>query len=138
VWRVQIPALSVPSDPQPLGDGTFLAVDYATPGAVVRFTRTGKVLWEYRPTSGAGELDHPSLGAPLPNGLIAVNDDFNHRVVLIAPKRNRIVWQYGTTNVPGTSRDHLSYPDGLDLLLPGHVVPLHVDFASPRVDAGRP
>ncbi|MGZ4124730.1 MAG: outer membrane protein assembly factor BamB family protein [Actinomycetota bacterium] len=138
VWRVQIPALSVPSDPQPLPDGTFLAVDFASPGAVVRFTSTGKVLWEYRPTSGPGELDHPSLGAPLPNGLIAVNDDYDHRVVLIDPKTNRIVWQYGTTNVPGTGHDHLRYPDGLDLLLPGNDVPLHVDFASSRVHAGRP
>ncbi len=138
VWRVQIPALSVPSDPQPLPDGTFLAVDFASPGAVVRFTRTGKVLWEYRPTSGPGELDHPSLGAPLPNGLIAVNDDYNDRVVLIDPKTDRIVWQYGITNVPGTEHDHLRYPDGLDLLLPGNDVPLHVDFASSRVRMGRP
>jgi Kelch motif protein/putative pyrroloquinoline-quinone binding quinoprotein len=138
VWRVQIPALSVPSDPQPLPDGTFLAVDFAAPGAVVRFTRTGKVLWEYRPTSGPGELDHPSLGAPLPNGLIAVNDDYNDRVVLIDPKRDRIVWQYGVTNVAGTGHGHLRYPDGLDLLLPGHDVPLHVDFPSSRVRAGRP
>jgi outer membrane protein assembly factor BamB len=138
VWRVQIPSLAVPSDPQPLPDGTFLAVDFASPGAVVRFTSTGKVLWQYRPTSGPGELDHPSLGAPLPNGLIAVNDDYNDRVVLIDPRRNRIVWQYGTTNVPGTRHDHLRYPDGLDLLLPGNVIPLHVDFASSRVHAGRP
>jgi outer membrane protein assembly factor BamB len=138
LWRVQIPTLAVPSDPQPLPDGTFLAVDFAAPGAVVRFTRTGKVLWEYRPTSGPGELDHPSLGAPLPNGLIAVNDDYNDRVVLIDPKNNRIVWQYGVTNVPGTGHGHLRYPDGLDLLLPGGDVPLHVDFASSRIRAGRP
>jgi outer membrane protein assembly factor BamB len=138
VWRVTIPALSVPSDPQPLPDGTFLAVDFASPGAVVRFTRTGKVLWEYRPTSGPGELDHPSLGAPLPNGLIAVNDDYNHRVVVINPKTDRIVWQYGVTNVPGTGHDHLRYPDGLDLLLPGGDIPLHIDFASTRVHPGRP
>jgi outer membrane protein assembly factor BamB len=138
VWRVTIPALSVPSDPQPLSDGTFVAVDFASPGAVVRFTSSGRVLWTYRPTSGPGELDHPSLGAPLPNGLIAVNDDYNDRVVMIDPKTDRIVWQYGVTNVPGNGRGHLRYPDGLDLLLPNGGIPLHVDFASARVHPGRP
>jgi hypothetical protein len=31
-----------------------------------------------------------------------------------------------------------SYPDGLDLLFPGNVTPLHVDFASQVVQAERP
>ena len=138
VWSVQLPSLSVPSDPQPLPDGTYIAANYASPGAVVRFTSKGKVLWVYRPTSGRGVLDHPSLAAPLPNGLVAVNDDYNHRVVLIDPKTNRIVWQYGVTNVAGSGAGHLSYPDGLDLMLPGNQIPLHVDFASPRVHRGQP
>ena len=29
-------------------------------------------------------------------------------------------------------------PDGLDLLFPGSVIPLHVDFASARVHRGQP
>ena len=96
VWSHQIPGVSVPSDPQRLADGSYLAASYVSPGAVVRFDRTGKVLWTYRPISGPGVLDHPSLAAPLPNGLIAINDDYNHRVVLVDPKTDRIVWQYGT------------------------------------------
>jgi len=36
-------------------------------------------------------LDHPSLAERLPNGLIGVNDDYRHRVVLIDPKTKRIV-----------------------------------------------
>jgi hypothetical protein len=73
----------------------------------------------------------------LPNGLVAVNDDYRHRVVLIDPATNRIVWQYGT-GAPGSGPGQLSSPDGLDLLLPGNVIPLHVDFASPVVQEGRP
>jgi len=138
LWTVRIPSLSVPSDPQRLPDGTYVAADYGTPGAVVRFTSTGRVRWIYRPTSGPGMLDHPSLAAPLPNGLIAVTDDFNDRVVLIDPATRRIVWQYGHTNVPGVAHGFLNTPDGLDLLLPGGQTPLHVDFAGARVQAGRP
>ncbi len=137
VWSHQIPGVSVPSDPQRLADGSYLAASYVSPGAVVRFDRTGKVLWTYRPISGPGVLDHPSLAAPLPNGLIAINDDYNHRVVLVDPKTDRIVWQYGT-GVAGTGIGQLSYPDGIDLLLPGGVIPLHVDFDAPTVHMGRP
>jgi hypothetical protein len=138
VWTVRIPNLSVPSDPQRLPDGTYLAADYQSPGAVVRFTSTGRVLWTYRPTSGPGELDHPSLAAPLPNGLIAMTDDYNDRILLIDPRSNRIVWEYGRTNQPGTGRGSLRTPDGMDLLLPGGATPLHVDFTSPTVRVGRP
>ncbi len=138
LWSTPVPGLHVPSDPQPLTDGSFLVVDYSHPGAVIRFTSDGKALWTYRPTSGSGELDHPSLGAPLPNGLIAVNDDYNHRVVLIDPTTNQIVFQYGHTGVAGTGPGYLNTPDGLDLLLPGGITPLHVDFASNKVHQGRP
>ena len=87
--RTTVPGLHTPSDPQPMTDGSTLVVDYAHPGAVIRFSPSGKVLWTYRPTSGSGVLDHPSLGAPLPNGLIAVNDDYNDRVVLIDPRHEQ-------------------------------------------------
>ena len=138
VWQRRVPGVGVPSDPQPLPDGSILTVDYGHPGGIVRFRPYGGVVWSYHPTSGPGVLDHPSLGAPLPNGLIAVNDDYNDRVILIDPATDRIVWQYGVTNVPGRSDGHLSIPDGLDLLLPGGVIPLHVDFRSPQIHYGRP
>ena len=136
VWSRQIPGVSLPSDPQRLADGSYLVASYVSPGAVVRFDRSGKVLWTYRPISGPGMLDHPSLAAPLPNGLIAINDDYNHRVVLVDPKTDRIVWQYGT-GVAGTGVGQLAYPDGIDLLLPGGVIPLHVDFDAPTVHHGK-
>ena len=138
VWQRRVPGVGVPSDPQPLPDGSVLTVDYGNPGGIVRFRPYGGVVWSYHPTSGPGVLDHPSLGAPLPNGLVAVNDDYNDRVILIDPATNRIVWQYGVTNVPGSSPGYLRIPDGLDLLLPGGVIPLHVDFTSPQIHYGRP
>jgi outer membrane protein assembly factor BamB len=137
IWSHQIPGVTTPSDPQRLSDGTYLVASYGSPGAVVRFDRTGKVLWLYRPISGAGVLDHPSLAAPLPNGLVAINDDYNHRIVLVDPETNKIVWQYGT-GAAGSGLGQLAYPDGLDLLLPGGVIPLHVDFEAPTVHMGRP
>jgi len=139
VWTVHLPSLSVPSDPQRLPrGGTYVAANYAYPGAVVRFRSDGKVLWTYRPTSGPGVLDHPSLAVWLPNGLVAVTDDFNDRFVLINPTSNRIVWQYGRIDVPGTADGYLHIPDGFDLLLPDGQTPLHVDFASSRPHDGRP
>ena len=41
--------------------------------------------------------------APVPNGDILVNDDYNDRVSRDrSPVTNRIVWQYGHTGVAGT------------------------------------
>jgi PQQ-like domain/Kelch motif len=137
IWSHLVRGVVEPSDPQRLADGTFMVASYARPGAVIRFDMSGNVLWYYHPTSGPGMLDHPSLAMPLPNGLVAVNDDYRHRVVLIDPKTDKIVWQYGT-GTSGSGPGQLSFPDGMDLMLPGNVLPLHVDFASPVVKAGRP
>jgi outer membrane protein assembly factor BamB len=137
IWSLQVHGVVEPSDPQRLADGTFMVASYAHPGAVVRFDSKGKVLWYYHPTSGNGVLDHPSLAMPLPNGLVAVNDDYHHRVIFIDPKTNKIVWAYGT-GVSGSGPGQLSFPDGIDLMLPGNVLPLHVDFASSEVHKGRP
>jgi hypothetical protein len=50
--------------------------------------------------------------------MIALNDDFHHRVVVIDPHTNRIVWQYGHTGVAGTAPGFLHIPDGVDLAPP--------------------
>jgi hypothetical protein len=49
---------------------------------------------------------------------VAVNDDFRHRVVIIDPKTNRIVWQYGHTDRHGRPDGYLFTPDGIDLIPP--------------------
>ncbi|MEA2315205.1 MAG: hypothetical protein QOI03_1897, partial [Solirubrobacteraceae bacterium] len=70
----------------------------------------------YGPTGGHGRLDHPSLAMALPNGDIAVNDDYRDRVVVIDPRTSKIVWQYGHTDRPGTATGYLNTPDGMDFV----------------------
>jgi hypothetical protein len=70
-------------------------------------------------------LDHPSLAERLPGGLICVNDDYRHRVVVIDPATRRIVWQYGSTDRAGTAPGLLNTPDGFDLLIAGGTTPTH-------------
>lgn len=117
IFDIHVP-LSYPSDAQLDANGDILVVDYANRGAILKVDHTGKVLWRYSPRSGPGRLDHPSLAITLPNGLIAVNDDFRHRVVIIDPQTNRIVWQYGHTDRHGTAAGYLFTPDGIDLIPP--------------------
>ncbi len=116
-WSTHPPGVAYPSDSNQIGPDRFLTVDYTNPGQLVVFDHTGRLLWRYRPT-GPGSLDHPSLGLPLPNGDYLVTDDYNHRVVVIDPRQNRIVWQYGTKGVPGAQPGRLDNPDGLDLVPP--------------------
>ena len=115
VFDVHVP-VAYPSDAQPDHRGNFTVVDYSNHGQLVRFSRTGKVLWTYGPTTARGRLDHPSLAITLPDGTIAVNDDFRHRVVVIDPATDRIVWQYGRTDLPGRAPGYLNTPDGMDLI----------------------
>jgi outer membrane protein assembly factor BamB len=122
VWSVQLDGVYYPSDAQLLADGTILVVDYHTPGAVLRVRNDGTVLWRYRVVGGPGQLDHPSLAIQLPNGEIALNDDNNDRVIVIDPKTNRIVWQYGHLGVAGSAPGYLNGPDGIDLVRPGIVL----------------
>jgi hypothetical protein len=79
-------------------------------------TPAGRVLWRYGPASGPGALNHPSLATRIAPGLIAINDDFRHRVVIISIKTHHIVWQYGHTDQAGRAPGYLNTPDGLDLL----------------------
>jgi outer membrane protein assembly factor BamB len=118
VFAVRAP-VSYPSDPQPLPGGRILLADYASPGAILIMDDAGNLLWRYRRLQGYGRLDHPSLAMALPNGNIAVNDDYRHRVVVIDPRTNTIVWQYGHTDIPGTAPGYLNTPDGMDFIPAG-------------------
>ena len=51
-------------------------------------TEDGRVVWSFGSTSGVDRLDRPSLAIRLPNGLIAINDDWRHRVILVDPASN--------------------------------------------------
>lgn len=116
-WSAHPPGVAYPSDSNQVGRNRYLTVDYSTPGQVVIFTRAGRALWRYR-GHGRDVLNHPSLALPLPNGDIILNDDFNHRVIVVDPRTNRIVWQYGHTGHRGRAPGYLDNPDGLDLVPP--------------------
>ncbi len=124
VWSAQLP-IEYPSDPQQLGPDRYLVADYTSPGGIYKFNRKGKILWSYHPSSGPGMLDHPSLVERLPGGLLAVNDDYRHRLAIIDPKTRKVVWQYGHTDEPGRAHDYLNTPDGFDLLAPNGTPPTH-------------
>jgi outer membrane protein assembly factor BamB len=124
VWSAQLP-IEYPSDPQQLAPDRYLVADYTTPGGLYEFNRKGRILWSYHPSSGPGMLDHPSLAERLPGGVVAVNDDYRHRVVIIDPSTRKIVWQYGRTDSPGRGPDRLNTPDGFDLLSPKGTTPTH-------------
>ncbi len=111
-----------PSDANFTPHGNIIVAFYTDPGAVVEMSPQGKVLWTYYVTQGSGMLNQPSLAVKLSNGMVLLNDDHNDRVIVINPKTNKIVWQYGHTGVPGTKPGYLNIPDGLDLL-PAGVTP---------------
>ena len=111
IFDIHVP-VRYPSDAQLDSAGNVIVADYSNPGSVVRVSPTGTLLWRYGPKAGAGRLDHPSLATPLPDGTISINDDFRHRLVVVDPATNRIVWQYGTTDQAGRAAHHLDVPDG--------------------------
>jgi hypothetical protein len=111
------PGFSYPSDTNELRPGVFLSVDYTEPGAIETFTAAGRLLWRYEPT-GAAALNQPSLALPLPGGDVLANDDKNQRVIVVDPRTNRVVWQYGHTHQPGAAEGFLANPDGVDLAPP--------------------
>jgi hypothetical protein len=114
--------VAYPSDAQLLPSGNILVAGFTNPGKIVEASPAGRVVWSFGSPSGPDYLNKPSLAVRLPNGLIASNDDWNHRVILIDPRTKRIVWQYGHTGVPGSAPGFLNKPDGLDLLPSAHGV----------------
>ncbi len=126
LWSTHPPGVAYPSDTNEVSPGTYLTVDYSTPGQIVEFNQQGQLLWRYGPSRGPGMLNQPSLCEPVPtNGDILCNDDANDRVIVVDPHTNRIVWQYGHTGVEGTSPGYLSGPDGVDLVPPYSMLVRH-------------
>lgn len=111
------PGFLYPSDTNQVSQNVFLSADYSNPGQVEEFNSAGQLLWRYKP-SGSQALNQPSLALPLPNGDVILNDDWNHRVIVVDPHTNQVVWQYGHTGVSGSAPGYLYKPDGIDLAPP--------------------
>ena len=127
VWSAHFPSVNYPSDPQQLGADLYLMADYDPPaeGRILEFNRAGQVGWIYDAQTGDPALKMPSLAERLPSGLIMVNDDYRDRVVVIDPTTDQIVWQYGLTDVQGTTPGLIAIPDGFDNLLANGTTPTH-------------
>jgi DNA-binding beta-propeller fold protein YncE len=123
-WSAHPAGLSYPSDSNEIGPGRYLTANYATPGEVLIFDKKGHALWRYKPT-GREMLSKPSLALPLPNSDVIINDDANHRVIVIDPRTDRVVWQYGHTRRKGRAPGYLDNPDGMDLLPPHGLLVTH-------------
>jgi len=117
IWNVQPWKIHYPSDTNEVRPGVYITVDYWHPGVIEEFAKTGQVLWFYKPT-GSDRLYKPSLAEALPNGDVIATDDYNHRVIVVDPKTNKVVWQYGHLGQAGASPGYLDTPDGLDLAPP--------------------
>jgi len=135
MWSVRSP-VSYPSDAQLLPNGRILVASFTVPGRIVELTRDGRVTWSFGDASGPNFLDKPSLAVRWPNGMIAANDDYGDRVIVIDPRTKKIVWQYGHTGVASSAPGYLSKPDGLDFL-PAKVVPRASAPRAPRRDQPR-
>ena len=132
LWSTHPPGVYYPSDSNEVRPGLYVTVGYQSPGVLETFDRQGRLHWRYRPRAGDPPLDHPSLAQPLPNGDFLVNDDFNDRVIVIDPRTNRIVWQYGHTGVAGNAPGYLSRPDGVDLAPPAALLTrVHANIRLP-------
>jgi outer membrane protein assembly factor BamB len=118
LWSTHPPGVYYPSDSNEVRPGLYVTVGWQSPGILETFDRTGRLHWRYSPRAGAPPLDHPSLAEPLPNGDFLLTDDFNDRVIVIDPRTNRVVWQYGHIGMPGSAPGYLSRPDGVDLAPP--------------------
>jgi DNA-binding beta-propeller fold protein YncE len=114
LYTVRTPT-SYPSDAQLLPNGNILVAGFDTPGRVDELTPSGRVVWTFAPT-GHWSLDRPSLAVRWPNGMIAITDDWHHRVLVVDPRTKRVVWSYGHLDQPGRGPGFLNKPDGLDLL----------------------
>jgi outer membrane protein assembly factor BamB len=133
LWSTHPPGIYYPSDSNEVRRGLYVTVGWQSPGILETFDRQGRLRWRYRPRAGEPALDHPSLALPLPNGDFLVNDDFNDRVIVVDPRTNRVVWQYGHTGVPGSAPGYLSRPDGVDLAPPGALsTRVHANIRLPR------
>jgi outer membrane protein assembly factor BamB len=119
-WTVQVPGVTAIYQTSEVGPDRYLTVDHVTQGQVLTFDHTGKVFWRYAPTGGQS-LNKPSLAIGLPNGDVMVSDKVNNRLIVVDPRTNKVVWQYGHTKVPGSGAGFLNNPTGMDLYPPNAI-----------------
>jgi DNA-binding beta-propeller fold protein YncE len=107
---IRLSGWSEASDASAFGRGGLIVAERRDPGAVEELDRRGVPLWRYGPSTGPGELDRPALARVLADGDVLVVDSGNDRVIVLDPKTDAIVWQYGHTGIAGTRPGYLDDP----------------------------
>jgi hypothetical protein len=108
--EIRLAGWSAGSDASAFGRAGLIVAERRDPGAVEELDRNGAPLWRYGPSAGPGELDQPVLARVLADGDVLVVDSGNDRVIVLDPKSDAIVWQYGHTGIPGTRPGYLDDP----------------------------
>ena len=125
VSAVELSDFASPSDANEYAPNHVIVVDHTRPGKIAEFdfsssNATLTPSWQYAPSSGAGELNKPTLAVVLENGDVLVADAGNDRVIVIDPKLDhgagKIVWQYGHKARPGSRPGFLHTPDSVTLV----------------------
>jgi hypothetical protein len=107
---VRLAGWSDASDASAFGQSGLIVAERRDPGAVEELDRSGAPLWRYGPRAGPGELDRPVLARVLADGDVLVVDSGNDRLIVLDPRTDVIVWQYGHTGSAGTRPGYLDDP----------------------------
>ncbi len=134
-----ISGTGIPAATPPL-PGCSDAVNGCPDNRVLLVDHRGRIVWQYGQGgvtgAGANELNTPVHALFLSRfgghfgPFVMITDQGNQRVIVVN-FRHDIVWQYGTTGVPGDGADQLSNPNSAELLDNGHV--LIADESNNRV-----
>ena len=115
-------ALRAPVCVRRVTNSSFLIVDQDADRVFI-VDMNNNIQWQYGTTgvagSGVDQLDSPTYADLLPNGRIAICDAGNNRVIVVRKDDASIVWQYGTTGVPGSGADQLVRPTSVQWLTAG-------------------
>ncbi len=105
------------SDATAYGRSGLVVAGATDPGVVEELDgETGVVRWRYGPAAGRGRLDDPAEAMVLAGGDVLVVDSGGDRVIVIDPKSDRIVWQYGHTEAAGRTPGYLDDPGSATLV----------------------
>jgi len=107
---IRLAGWSAASDAGAYASGGLIVAERSDPGEIEELTRGGAPIWRYGPSAGPGELDRPALARVLAGGDVLVVDSGNDRVIVIDPRTDAIVWQYGHTGIAGTRPGFLDDP----------------------------
>jgi hypothetical protein len=118
-----------PNDAERVGSFTLISGTGAPTGAepgcagangcpdnrVILVNPAGNIVWE------DDQVNTPVCSVVLPNAHVLITDQGNQRVIEVDGRKD-IVWQYGSTGVPGSGPNQLNNPNSAELLANGHIL----------------